>query len=669
MNGSVDARRLRNSLWCAAFVVAYWAAYSFGMAFGRATASPFWFPDAVLLCALLKSKPRYWWVLVFATLPIRLLTPLPVSPPLWALLAGLSVDSIKVIATAIILRRVLVNPLRFQTVREFLVFIAVAAVGLPAIAAFAGAAIRAAEGYPYWPAWDEWFLGDALAQLIVTPTILYWVFDNSWRRPVPDLARMVETAALLVGLLVTGYFAANAVGYPANIMGLVFFAPGPFILWAAIRFGMRGATGAMAVVAVLAVAAALAGHGTFAVPVSATVFALQSFLIPRAASTFVVAVLIEQSGAAERALRESEERFRRMAHNAPILLWMSGPDKLCTFFNQGWLDFTGRTLEQESGDGWAEGVHPKDLPACVEAYHAAFDARRPFEIEYRLRRHDGEYRWIIDKGVPRYGADGEFAGYIGSAIDIGERKRAEETNRALEHAQRLAVIGELTAAVAHEVRQPMSAIQLEAQTLEKLIASPNPPPEELREIAASIRSNVQRVDSVISRIRGFLRRQDTRMGPVDINAVVLDVLWLAGGEALRRDVQIRMDLDHSLAPVLGDHTQLQQVLLNLVVNAMQAMEGGEGMPRELAVRTFLSAHGAVEVTVADRGHGIAPEHMARLFESFFTTREEGMGLGLAIARSIVDAHKGQIWAESTDLGAAFHVVLPFAAQPAQAVSV
>lgn len=669
MNASLDSRRIQGALWFAAFVVAYWVAYGAGMAFGRATASPFWFPDAVLLCALLTSKPRYWWIFVFATLPIRLLTPLPVSPPLWATLVGLSVDSIKVIATALILRRVLVNPLRFQTVRELLVFIAVAVIGVPATAAFAGAAIRAAEGYPYWPAWDEWFLGDALAQLIVTPVILYWVFGNSWRRSAVAPRRVVEGTVLLAGLLVGGYLATNTVGYPAHVMGLVFYAPGPFMLWAAIRFGMRGATGAIAVVAFLAVAAAMAGHGAFAVPVSATVFALQSFLIPRAASIFVVAILIEQSGTAERALRESEERFRLMAHNAPMLLWMAGPDKLCTFFNQGWLDFTGRTLAEELGDGWAEGVHPKDLPACVEAYHAAFDARRPFEIEYRLRRHDGEYRWIVDRGVPRYGDDGEFAGYIGSGIDIGERKRAEETNRALEHAQRLAVIGELTAAIAHEVRQPMSAIQLDAQTVERLIASPTPSLDELRDIAASIRSNVQRVDSVISRIRGFLRRQDTEMRVVDINAVVLDVLWLAGSEALRRDVQIRMDLDHALPPVLADRIQLQQVLLNLVVNAIQAMEGMESAPRELIVRTLLSADRRAEIAITDRGHGIASEHMARLFESFFTTREQGMGLGLAIARSIVEAHRGEIWAENTELGATFHVVLPFASQPARAVAV
>jgi len=129
---------------------------------------------------------------------------------------------------------------------------------------------------------------------------------------------------------------------------------------------------------------------------------------------------------AEAVLRESEVRFELVANNAPVLIWMSGPDKLCTYFNQGWLDFTGRSLAAEAGNGWAEGVHPEDLENCLAAYSQAFDRHQPFTMEYRLRRHDGEYRWVLDTGVPRFRTDGSFAGYIGSAIDITDRKLAEE---------------------------------------------------------------------------------------------------------------------------------------------------------------------------------------------------------------------------------------------------
>ena len=375
-----------------------------------------------------------------------------------------------------------------------------------------------------------------------------------------------------------------------------------------------------------------------------------------------IALSMEQRWRVEDSLRESEERFRCMAHTAPVLIWMSGTDKLCNFFNQGWLDFSGRTLEQEMGNGWAEGVHPDDMKVCVEAYSAAFDAREPFSIEYRLKRHDGAYRWILDKGIPRYDAEGGgFAGYIGSALDITELKRAEDLGRALIHSQRLAVMGELTATISHEMRQPMGAMLLDAKTAEMLANAPNPALGDLREVVADIGDNVLRLDAVIRRVTGFLRKRETAPEMVDINAVIADVMQLIRGDAAKRRIQIRTHLDRKAPSVRADRAQLEQVLLNLAVNGMDAMEHHGKGARELKLDTQWSGDGMVEVTVKDCGQGIAPEHMPLLFESFFTTRKEGMGLGLCVAKSIVVAHGGSIWAENNlNGGAAFHFTVPTA---------
>jgi PAS domain S-box-containing protein len=216
-----------------------------------------------------------------------------------------------------------------------------------------------------------------------------------------------------------------------------------------------------------------------------------------------VATGIKQSKAVERSLQESEERFRNMANCAPVMLWMASRDGLCDFFNQGWLAFTGRTMEQEVGNGWTEGVHPEDFQHALTTYHSAFDARQPFEMEYRLRRHDGQYRWFLERGAPRFAPDGEFMGYVGSAVDIADRKRNEDNERQLAHSQRLAALGELGVAIAHELRQPLAAIMTNGEVARRMLSATNPPLGELRDIVSDILADDRRASDIISRIREF----------------------------------------------------------------------------------------------------------------------------------------------------------------------
>jgi PAS domain S-box-containing protein len=652
---------VRNIFGFCLFLVAFYFAYKYAMSFSQSCASPFWFPDSVLLCALLFTRRRYWWLIVLAPVPVRLFSPIAHGVSTWVLLATTAVDSAKGLILASVMRWLIRQPVRLQTVQEFMIFCLFAVLLVPAASAFAGAAILQGRGLAYWTAWEEWFMGDALAHLVLTPAVLYWVFSSPEDLKKPSWKRTIEGTLLAGGLILTGYLAFSSGGDETGFAESRFYAPVPLLFWAAIRFGMMGASGAVAIITFFSVNAAIRGHGPFfgATP-DETALALQQFLLLRAFPLYLVAILIQQRRATERSLRESEERFRNMADSAPVMIWMSGTDKRCDFFNRGWLSFRGRTMDQELGDGWAEGVHSDDLQHCLEIYDSSFDARRPFEMEYRLRRYDGEYRWVMDRGVPRRSDDGEFLGYIGSVIDITDRKRAEEARQDLIHAARLAVVGEFTAMIAHELNQPLGAILNNAETAETLLHLHTAPLDEVRKILGDIRRDDLRASEAIRRFRALVRKRKMEMELLDMNETVLEVLRLVRADALRRGVRLHKDIRATSSAIRGDLIHLQQVLLNLILNGMDAMKDNPESERRLVVSTDFTDEGFVEVVVRDSGHGVPPENLSRIFDSFFTTKEEGTGLGLSIARFIVQLHSGRLWVEnnSDGKGTTFRFVLP-----------
>ena len=390
---------------------------------------------------------------------------------------------------------------------------------------------------------------------------------------------------------------------------------------------------------------------------------------------------------AETALRASEARFRTMAEAAPVLLWTAGEDMGCTYFNQQWLAFTGRTMEQELGYGWVDNVHPDDSGACLDLYVTAFVARQPFEMEYRLRRADGVYRWMLDRGVPLVTSEGHFAGYIGSAVDLTIRKEAEhilqqtqaelerrvaERTAALEHAmaegqrleqeaqraQHFSLLGRLAAGVSHEIRNPLGAVFLNVDLLVEELAQPSPDnPEVIAEALVEIKTQLARLDDLVQDYLSLVCVGSIERTVQDLGAAV--TAWAAEfqAEATTRGLIFQGEDLADLGLVAFHSNTLRRALLNLVHNALDAMPTG-GI---LTLRGQATAT-QVQLQVHDTGCGIAAEQLQRIFEPLHTTKPGGTGLGLYIVQEIMAAHDGQVAVQSTvGQGTTFTLTLPRAA--------
>ena len=351
---------------------------------------------------------------------------------------------------------------------------------------------------------------------------------------------------------------------------------------------------------------------------------------------------------AEAARRESEARFRHAVDAAPVMIWISGTDKLCTFFNKGWLAFTGRTMEQEIGDGWAAGVHPDDLEACMTTYLRSFDQRVPFQMEYRLRRADGEYRWVFDSGVPRHEPDGVFAGYIGSCTDITDLKRAQAEDLAR---QKLESVGRLAAGIAHDFNNLLGGVVAHAEAALSDVQNLASPEVELNRIrAVAIRGA-----GIVRQLMIYAGQENPEPELVDISKVAAEMVELLR-VAISKHATLQASLTPNLPPVRANPAQLQQLVMNLVSNASEAIGERDGVVR---VETSRSGSDSVQLQISDTGCGMSAEAQARVFDPFFTTKSEGHGLGLAVVQGIVRALDGRIVLASVPgKGTTVRVVLP-----------
>jgi len=355
---------------------------------------------------------------------------------------------------------------------------------------------------------------------------------------------------------------------------------------------------------------------------------------------------------AETALRESRRLFNSIANTSPAMVWMSGLDRGCTWFNHTWLGFTGRSLAQEQGNGWTEGVHPDDLDRCLAIYSEAFDARRFFAMEYRLRHSDGEYRWILDQGHPRYDASGSFAGYIGSCLDISEHKRAEE-----EINRKNMEIEQFIYAVSHDLRSPLITFSSFLRYLEEDMATGDE--ERIARDLGFIHKSVDRMDQLLGELLEMSRigRQENPPTRVTFAELAREALSSVAGQITARGVTVHVaEADLTLT---GDRPRLAQIWQNLLDNAVKYL-GDQRTPLvEVGVDRM---NGETVFFVRDNGIGIPPDCGEKVFGMFdkLDRSSSGVGLGLAMVRKIVEKQHGRIWVESGGLGsgACFRFTLP-----------
>ena len=626
-------------------------------------------PYAVLVAALVAAPRRDWvWYLLVAV-TMHFATHFPRWSLSWVLLADLA-NVARALTAAVLLRWFFDGPPRLNSVSALLRFVASAVLVAPAIGAMIGAANVVLHGTSssFGKLWASWFMASSLTGLTFLPALVSAAgYYLEGRLP----ARENRPRAIEGVLLGAALAAACAVAFLLPGMGnwhsvLPLYVPLPVLIWAAWRFGPGVASAALSVTAIAAMVGTNRGTGPFLAWRDTDVFGLQLFVLMTSLPVLCVAAV---ASARQDAVQLYRALLTSLADHVAIL----NARGVVLEVNDSWRRFA----ERPGGDTFHRVVEGDDYGQTCRVSAAAGsgaaartleglttvlgrEARR-FELEYDCEDQGRRERYAVHVEALERSDGGAVVTRTNMTARRDAQREIEEKRLEVSHLARVSVLGQLSGALAHELNQPLSSISNNAEAALLLL---NRRPGDLDEVRAILRDIVDddhRAAQVIRRLSDLLKRGETHLAPLEIDELVTDVLALAHGELVTRRVSVETDVAANLPLVMGDRIQLQQVMLNLILNACEAMAAVAAGDRRLLIRVSAQETGHVHFAIRDCGTGISAELIDRLFEPFVTTKEQGMGLGLSISRTIVAAHGGRLWAENNAAGGAtIHCLLPTA---------
>jgi len=639
-----------------------------------ATPSILWPPNAILTALMLFVPVSRWWSVLLGGAVAHFAAELGIWSP--GLVTFLYVTNAgEALLAAGLIRYLTDQPSRFDTLREVFVFVIVGGFVAPFISTFFDAGgVWLFNGEDYWTVWTQRFPSNVLAQLAVVPAVAGLLncdyAPGTWPR-----RRWLDAIGIASGLLLVAAVVSSDMGR----IGLSRAPLAPFIpllLWSAVRFGAAGVSVSVFATTLLAVESTAIGEGLLqAVAQEDQRILLQLFLIASTVPLLCVGALVEERQSAVAALRASDVLKSTILASIPSLVAVVSRDGRVVAVNESWLRFVGKDVVPGAPymDVWAN-LAAKGSASARSVYDgiaAVLDgSRASFNLEYPCEVRGGEQWWTVSV-VPLKGADG---GAVVTHTDITRRKRVEvELQRSrdeLAHVTRVWVMGELTASLSHQLNQPLTGIVGNAHAGIRFLDANPANVVEVRQILSDVISDAERAAEVTRAVRSMLRKDAGDHELLDLNDIVRDMVALLTSEAIIRNVSLQLELAPALPLVRGERVQLHQVVLNLMMNAIDAVTGlPDATTRIVSVVTAPLNGSGVQVSVIDSGSGLPRGAEDQIFEPLFTTKPSGMGMGLPIARAIAESHGGTIHASnSSSGGAVFHLTLPLSLEPISAGS-